>query len=104
MKMIMLAVYDNKAKAYLRPIYVNTKGEGIRVFSDLCNDPTHGFGKHPEDYTLFLIGTWDDNSAKVEMTTPDPIGNGLEFVDVEYQEYLARKSETITATRLKEVN
>jgi len=52
----------------------------IRIFSDCCNDVTHQFGKHPEDYTLFNIGSWTDEKSKFVTNNPIAIGNGIEFV------------------------
>lgn len=77
----IFTVYDSKAQAYLQPFYAPTKGAAIRVFSDICNDGTHPFNRHPEDYTLFALGEFDDNNGKLlSLTTPAPIGKAIEFV------------------------
>ena len=54
----------------------------IRVFGDCIDSDSHQFSKHPEDYTLFNLGTWDDNTAIYEPcgNGPQVIGNGVEFV------------------------
>lgn len=58
--MKIFSVYDSKAEAYLQPFFTNTDGAAIRMFSDVVNDPDHGFSKHPGDYTLFSLGEWDE--------------------------------------------
>lgn len=74
-------VYDSKTEAYMQPFFMAAKGAAIRAFSDLVNDPQHTFGKHPGDYVLFEIGTYEDVSALlVAYPAPQSLGVGLEFV------------------------
>jgi len=76
----MFTVYDSKAEAYLRPFYMNTKGEAIRLFTDMANDQNHQFFKHPEDYTLFELGDYEDTNGSFDLCkTPMAIGKALEF-------------------------
>lgn len=77
----IFTIYDSKAKAYITPFFMHEEGMAIRVFSDCINDTTHQFGKHPEDYTLFTIGSWDDQKSKFLTTNPIALGNGVEFVN-----------------------
>jgi len=81
MKMKVFSVFDSKASAYLQPFFMVTKGTAIRAFSDLVNDEKHQFGKHPEDFTLFELGEWEDMTNSWEMlAAPHAIGVGVEFV------------------------
>lgn len=74
-------VFDSKTGAYMQPFFMAAKGAAIRAFSDLVNDSQHTFGKHPEDYVLFEIGTYDDLSAElVSYSSPQSLGVGVEFV------------------------
>ncbi len=77
----VFTVHDSKASAYLPPFYFSTLGQAIRAFTDSVNDPGHGFAKHPEDYTLFHLGTYDDAVAKYDLlVSGDPMGKALDFV------------------------
>ncbi len=67
MKHRVFAIFDSKARAYLPPFFMPEAGQATRVFSDMVNSEEHAFGKHPEDYTLFEIGTFDDRSGYVSM-------------------------------------
>ncbi len=80
MKQLMFVIYDSKANAYMQPWFLTQQGMAQRAFSDCVNDADHNFGRHPEDYTLFQIGEFDDQTAKVEWTTPKAMGNGIEYV------------------------
>lgn len=77
----IFTVFDQKAQAYLPPFFLHQEGMATRSFSDAVNDKEHQFGAHPEDYTLFSIGTYDDERGMLEPhLAPQVIGNGLEFV------------------------
>jgi len=76
----IFTIYDSKAGAYLPPFFLPQRGMALRTFGDCINDDTHQFSKHPEDYTLMSLGTFDDQSALAITTAPESIGNGLEFV------------------------
>lgn len=56
-------VYDSKAEVYLAPFFMRAKGEAIRAFVDMANDSKTQIGAHPEDFTLFEIGTFDDRTG-----------------------------------------
>lgn len=67
MKQKVFCIYDDKAKAYLAPFFLPEMGMAIRAFGDCVNDPKHAFGMHPEDYTLFCAGTFDQASGLFEL-------------------------------------
>jgi len=75
----IFTIYDSKAKAYLVPFFLHEDGMAVRVFADCVNDPGHQFGKHPEDYTLFQIGSWSDEKAKFITNYPIALSNGVEL-------------------------
>lgn len=77
----IFTVYDCKAEAYLPPFMYQNKGEAIRAFADTVNNEKSMMNKHPEDYTLFELGTWDDNSAKYDILfTPVSLGKAIEYL------------------------
>lgn len=65
MQMEIFAVYDEKAEAFMNPFFLQTIAMAIRAISDCVNDPSHNFGAHPSDYSLFHIGTFDNESAAI---------------------------------------
>lgn len=77
----VFSVYDTKGEIYLNPFLMSTKGEALRGFSDLVNDPSTMFAKHPEDYVLFQLGTFDDSiGSYVSFNAPTSLGVAIEFV------------------------
>ncbi len=72
--------YDCKAEIYLLPFYCQTKGQAIRMFDDSSNDPSHQFFKHPEDFVLFQLGTYDDGIGVFDLyDVPIVLGRAIEF-------------------------
>jgi len=59
------SVYDSKAETYTPPFFQHREAMAIRTFTDCCNDKGHTFGMHPEDYTLFELGEYDDNNGSI---------------------------------------
>lgn len=81
MKHNVYSIYDSAAKAYFPPFFLHTEGMALRGFTDAVNDPNSQVGKHPKDYDLFQIGTFDDNTGQLTpLQTNKPLGNGLHFV------------------------
>lgn len=61
----MCTIYDIKAEVYLPPMVFRSLGEAERVFSDICHDKNSGISKHPEDYKLFEMGTYNDEDCSI---------------------------------------
>lgn len=86
MKYKIFAVYDSKAEAYMTPFFMNKSLQAIRSFKDAIANPELPFGRHPADFTLFGIGSFNDNSAVLEAITPKSLGNALELVSQQNDE------------------
>ncbi len=86
MKVKMYAVHDTKAAAYLQPWFQTTDALAMRNFADCVNDKNHNFGRHPEDYNLFLLAEFDDQNANLIAHAPKSLGNGIEFIALEIGE------------------
>lgn len=70
MKMQLSAIYDKKVQAYNKPFVTRTKGEATRIFTDEINRQADDniFNKHPEDYYLAFLGTYDDETGEITQT------------------------------------
>lgn len=77
----IFTIYDEKAKAYYPPFYLHQTGMAVRIFSDMVNDPQNKINKHPSDYTLFDIGTFNDNTALIVAHTAESVHNGVELIN-----------------------
>jgi len=74
------SVFDVKAKIFDKPFHMSQNGEAMRLFGDAVNDEKTMFFRHPEDYQLFLIAEFDDNSGMYKsLEHPDFLCNGIDF-------------------------
>lgn len=80
MIMQVYSIFDVAAGAYARPFFVQTDGQAMRAFGDLVKDTSNDVGKHPEDYTLFRIGSYNDSKGLLSGETPEALATGLEMV------------------------
>lgn len=70
------SMYDSAAKAYTVPFYAQSDGVAWRLFADKVNDPETVVGKHPEQFTLYLIGHWDDENGSITSDEAVSLCNG----------------------------
>ena len=78
----VFAVYDSKAEAYLPPFFAQTDGLAIRLFQQAANEVNHNFNKWSEDYTLFTIGEWDQDSGTLFAAKANTsLGTALQYRD-----------------------
>lgn len=76
------ALFDSKAKYFHDPITAHAKGEAVRSFTDAANNLETDIGKHPEDFSLHVIGHYDTSSGSITpLTSPESLGTALEYQD-----------------------
>lgn len=64
-------IFDTKAKMYNKPFYLQNDNIAKRAFSDLANDPQTDVFKHPTDFQLFKVGTYEDTTAEIISHPPE---------------------------------
>ena len=79
MKVKVFTIRDDKMEQYNQPFFVQTIGAAEREFTDLANNPDQPISRHAEDYTLFLLGEYNQADGSIEMEpTPKPLIKGIE--------------------------
>lgn len=74
MQFRMYSIRDAKAEIFNPPFYKGTHGEAERDFRTLISDDKSMVAKYPEDYDLYFVGFYDDQTGKVEpLETPQHI-------------------------------
>lgn len=68
------AVYDSKAKCFANPFFMVNDATAVRALAAAANDPSTEVCRFPEDFTLFLLGSFDDSTGVV---TPLPQAKSL---------------------------
>lgn len=61
----MYSIRDTKAEVFGAPFYKNTHGEAERDFQRLIRDEKSTVNQYPEDFDLYYLGDYDDQSGKV---------------------------------------
>lgn len=63
MKWCVCAVWDVKVQAFMRPFFAPKIGGAVRAFTDEVNRAGSEMAAHPEDYSLFELGEWNDEDG-----------------------------------------
>jgi len=74
MKRKIYAIRDGKGEYYNQPFFLNTHGEAERTLLELRKDEKSMIHKYPEDYDLYHLGEYDDQTGQIAgLATPSHI-------------------------------
>lgn len=59
----VFSIRDQKAEVFNTPFYKKTHGEAERDFRSVVNDEKSSLNKYPEDFDLYYLGEYCDNSG-----------------------------------------
>lgn len=85
MKYKMVCVKDRTADVYGVPYFVMNVGSAVRSFGDevkrkSTDERPNMLNQHPDDFDLFLIGEFDDETAEIAMEErPKSIAMGRDY-------------------------
>lgn len=74
----LYSVYDTAAGAYANPSPVISKEAAIRSFGDAVRAASNEWSKHPEDYILMYLGTFDQITGELHPELPSRVISALE--------------------------
>lgn len=79
----VFGIFDIKAETYLNPFFESTTGQATRAFSDAVNSRDHPFGRHPNDFSLRELGTFDtDSGVFVCHRQPIHVAEAIQFMNI----------------------
>lgn len=74
MKLHVCAIYDARTASYSVPVYVRTPGVAERFYINQVGDPQTDIHKYAQDFSLFELGTFDDETGFYEpLQAPRPM-------------------------------
>jgi len=81
MKYVVVTVRDRTADVFGQPFFVARVGQAIRSFADEVNNASSdsAIAKHPEDFDLYELGSFDDETATFECGAPRQIAIGKDL-------------------------
>lgn len=79
MNKLLISIKDSKADSWTTPVCADTKASAMRDFSTLVNDDRTLIGKHPADFDLFIVGSFDLLTGHVDGCVPVHLANGIDL-------------------------
>lgn len=80
MKLNIYVIYDSCAGMYQNPFFGQSDGEATRSFGDIAQDASHPIGQHPEHYSMYRLGTYDNNNAKINLENKECLATAQELL------------------------
>lgn len=76
---ILCSVLDSTVGAYANPFTSANEASAIRDFGHACHDPDSMLYKSPADYSLALIGHFNDETGEIERSTLKTLCTAVQF-------------------------
>lgn len=78
MELKIYSIRDSKAEIYNAPFFQKTHGEAERSFKTLANDQKSTVCQHPEDFDLWFLGVYNDQTGTIQsLETPQHIAKAI---------------------------
>lgn len=69
----LYAVYDRCSRVYDGPIPQSNDDTAIRAFTQMVNNPQSTVAQSPEDFTLFVVGQFDNATGEIIPQVPEKL-------------------------------
>ena len=81
MLMKIFGIYDTGVSTWKPPMFCRSKGEILRWWTEIVNNRETEIAKHPMDFVLFELGSWDDDKCKFSLlSTHVSVGIAIEYL------------------------
>jgi len=78
-KVRVFSPYDGKLGVFLQPFTFLHSGQALRAWEEIVNDPTSMFSKHPADFVLYEVGSFEEDKGLLEpLVPPHQLATALE--------------------------
>lgn len=65
-KLRAFAAFDSKLGIFMSPFFMAHVGQAHRMWEEVCNDPNSAMCKHPKDFVLYELGSFNDEDGRME--------------------------------------
>lgn len=62
----LYSIYDSCTGTYNTPFIMDNDNSALRTFSDYCLIPDTTLAKHPEDFSLYCLGSYNKKTGNVQ--------------------------------------
>lgn len=75
------AIFDIKSESYTQPSFMQNDAVARRSVHHLIENPGSTYHSHPEDYTLYNLGTYDERTGTFDLLTDYyPVAKFLDII------------------------
>lgn len=79
---VMLAIRDDKVECFVgKPFTARNVPDGLRAFTDGLTDGESMMSKHPDHFSLWLLGSWDAETGELVAKPKSHIASGIDLVN-----------------------
>jgi hypothetical protein len=75
-KLKCYAVFDSKVQEFAQPFFLRSRGEALRGWQTVANDPSTDICKYAEDFSCFELAEFDATNGTFNNIVP-PFNLGL---------------------------
>lgn len=81
MRYKVCSIRDRAADVYSQPMFFNSLGSAVRAFGDEVKRPAdnNNLNKHPEDFDLYHLADFDDETGEFEVIRPTMVAVGKDY-------------------------
>lgn len=79
MRYKVISVRDRAIDTFGTPVCVAAIGAAVRSFGDQINDSNSPFSNHPEDFDLYSLGEFDDQTGQFTNEGPVQVAVGKDY-------------------------
>lgn len=76
----LYSVRDSATGVYQNIFQSPTNEAAMRDFGDLARDETTSVNKHPDDYILYRVGSWDDDTGTITREEPIKLAHARDYL------------------------
>jgi len=81
-KVLAYSVLDEKAATFSPPFFMANKALAHRMFGELALDPKSNIARHPADYRLYEVGSFDQEAGLLEgYDAPQFVCAAIDFLE-----------------------
>lgn len=80
----IFSIYDAASQAYMMPFFSPQNASAIRAVVSQLKDPNSMLALNPADFTLFCVGSFDDQTGLINIGQehPEIIGKCVDYLDL----------------------
>lgn len=89
----LFAVRDTKVGVFQKPFLMRNAAEAIRGFESVVNDHNTEFYRYPDDFTLYQMAEFDEETGVITQSTdPQILVNAVELRTEDLEAHIKSKS------------